>query len=58
MNDPVVDTTRISAQVPVDLVSRLETIAKKHDRSLSAELRRAMREYVDAREDEPSKAIA
>lgn len=38
----------VSAQVPVDLIDALTAIAEQHDRTFSAELRRALRAYVDA----------
>ncbi len=41
--------TKISAAIPTDLHSRLVDRAREADRSVSAELRVAIREHVDAR---------
>jgi hypothetical protein len=43
---------RIAAMVPADLAERLERYAELHDRTLSAEVRRAIRQYLDAGKDE------
>ena len=40
--------TKISAAIPTDLHSRLVDRAREADRSVSAELRVAIREHVDA----------
>jgi len=40
--------TKISAAIPSDLHSRLVDRAREADRSVSAELRVAIREHVDA----------
>jgi predicted transcriptional regulator len=40
--------TKISAKVPVSLVADLRRIAKAQDRSLSAEIRQALRDRVEA----------
>lgn len=42
----------VTAKAPVDLVDRLRQIAEDNDRSFSAEVRRAMRDYIDAYERE------
>lgn len=43
----VAKTEHLSAQVPSDDLRRLEEIAEVNDRNRSAELRRAIREYVE-----------
>lgn len=45
-----VQMVSLSANVPSSLLEALKQIAREHDRTLSAELRRAMREYVEAHE--------
>jgi predicted transcriptional regulator len=40
------DSVQISARVPSDLVAALERAAEASDRSLSAELRRAIKQYL------------
>jgi hypothetical protein len=45
----------VSAQVSAADASRLEQLAREHDRTLSAEIRRAVREHV-ARETERTTA--
>lgn len=52
--DPIADgpTKLVTAKAPVDLVARMREIAEANDRSFSAEVRRAMRDYVDAYEEE------
>ena len=42
------ESERISAVVPADLLARLVDRAREADRSVSAELRVAIREHVDA----------
>jgi predicted transcriptional regulator len=44
MTTPMTDTTTV--RVPRALIEQLRVIADAHDRSLSAELRQAIREYV------------
>jgi predicted transcriptional regulator len=38
----------VAGRVDPDLAKRLEAIAKREDRSISAEVRRAVRAYVEA----------
>jgi plasmid stability protein len=38
----------VSAAIPVDLRDELEQSARRHDRSLSGELREALRAYLQA----------
>jgi hypothetical protein len=40
------DYVQISARIPAELASGLEESAAREDRTLSAELRRAIREYL------------
>jgi hypothetical protein len=40
------DYVQISARIPAELASGLEESAAKEDRTLSAELRRAIRQYL------------
>jgi hypothetical protein len=40
------DYVPISARIPADLAAGLEESAKREDRTLSAELRRAIRHYL------------
>jgi hypothetical protein len=42
----------IAAQAPVDLIARMREIAESNDRTFSAEVRRAMRDYVEAYDEE------
>ena len=42
----------VTAKAPVELVTRVQEIATANDRSFSAEVRRALRDYVDAYEEE------
>ncbi len=42
------DSEKISAVIPTDLLARLVDRAREADRSVSAELRVAIREHVDA----------
>lgn len=42
-NTAVVDRPFVGARVDRDLAERFERLAREHDRSVSAELRRAMR---------------
>jgi predicted transcriptional regulator len=46
--DPNKETTyvQISARIPSDLAAGLEKAAQREDRTLSAELRRAVRQYL------------
>lgn len=48
----VEELVSISAQVPASLRDQLQAVAAEHDRSLSAELRRAIRDYVEATSQE------
>lgn len=43
----------ITARVPVALAQAFEALATAEDRSVSAELRRAMRNHVESRQFEP-----
>lgn len=54
------DSVQISARVPSDLVAALERAAEASDRTLSAELRRAIKQYVAAQvaEEEPMRKAA
>lgn len=45
-------TTIVKARVPADEAARLQEIAEENDRTLSAELRRALRLYLSAYEAE------
>jgi predicted DNA-binding protein len=40
------DYVQISARIPAELASGLEACAAREDRTLSAELRRAIRKYL------------
>jgi predicted transcriptional regulator len=42
------DFVQISARIPAELASGLEESAAREDRTLSAELRRAIRQYLTA----------
>lgn len=46
--ESVTEMQSLSANVPKDLYERFNDLAKSHERSLSAELRRAMRSHLDA----------
>lgn len=46
--------TIVSAQFPRDLADRLTEFARRHDRSVSAELRRAAISHLERAEREPS----
>ena len=50
MEDPR-DTTTI--RLPRDLVEAVRRIAERHDRSLTAEMRVALRAYVEQHEEGP-----
>lgn len=41
----------VTARAPVDLIERMRGIAVANDRTFSAEVRRAIRDYVEAYED-------
>jgi hypothetical protein len=43
----VTRTSPLLVTMPNDLLEAMRDIAKAHDHSLAAELRRAMREYID-----------
>lgn len=51
-------TEHLTAQVPADDLRRLEEIADSNDRNRSAELRRAIREYIERHEVTGEKAAA
>jgi len=42
------DYVQVSARIPAELASGLEESAAREDRTLSAELRRAIRQYLAA----------
>lgn len=42
----------ISVQMPVDLAERLEQLADEHERSLSAEIRLALKQHVATQAEE------
>lgn len=42
--------TIVSSQVPIALAERLRTSARRHDRSVSAEIRRALLMWVSAQD--------
>ena len=42
---------KLVAMVPVDLHERLKEFAERHDRTPSAEVRRAIRQYLDEERD-------
>lgn len=48
----VTETVQIAARVPADLADRLAVLAEKAERSVSAELRVALRSYVEKAERE------
>ena len=50
--DRVVETVQIAARIPADLRDQLEEIARRKDRTMSYELRQAVKAYVAAHEDE------
>jgi hypothetical protein len=43
-------TVHITARVPVELAEEFERVANEEDRSISAELRRAMRRHIEHRD--------
>jgi len=42
---------KLVAMVPAELKRRLEEFAERHDRTASAEVRRAIRQYLDEEKD-------
>lgn len=48
----VSETTQIAARVPVELVERLERIAEADDRTVSYEVRQAIKAHVEKLEAE------
>lgn len=44
----------VSSRIDLELKQRLEKIAEAHDRTVSAEIRRALRDYVEAQEAKPA----
>lgn len=42
------DMTPVVCRLPVDLLAELRQLAEDNDRNLSAEIRRAVRQYVEA----------
>lgn len=49
------ETRLIAARIPVDLSDRLATLARTQERSVSAELRLALRAHLDAPGGSPPK---
>ena len=47
MNTAASGTTIVSAQVPVEVKNELERLAREGDRSLSAEVRRAVTRHLE-----------
>ena len=43
----VTETVHIGGPVPADLADAFRAVAEKHDRSVSAELRRALKAHID-----------
>lgn len=43
----VTETVHIGGPVPTDLAEAFRAVAEKHDRSVSAELRRAIKAHID-----------
>jgi predicted transcriptional regulator len=52
------DMAWLSAQVPKDLKDAMERIAGARDRSVSAEVRQAIRAHVENHDSEPTGAAA
>ena len=52
------EQVQVSVRVPVELVTALEQAAKEGDRTLSAELRRAIRRHVGALTVAPTREAA
>lgn len=46
-NDSTTRTVHVTARVPVELAQAFERVAMEQDRSISAELRRVMRQHVE-----------
>jgi hypothetical protein len=46
-SDEAERTVHITARVPVELAEEFERVANEEDRSISAELRRAMRRHIE-----------
>lgn len=46
----------VSAQVPADLADDFKRLADAHDRSVSAELRRAMKAHLEANSEQEEAA--
>lgn len=53
-----VETKWVSALVPAELADDFKAVADSHDRSVSAELRRAMKRHIEADEKEQEEAVA
>jgi predicted transcriptional regulator len=52
------DTVQISARIPSDLAAALERAAEASDRTLSGELRRAIKQYLATQAREPDERQA
>lgn len=52
MSAEVKELTWVSAQVPRDLADNFRRVADAHERSVSGELRQALREYVEQHKNE------
>jgi metal-responsive CopG/Arc/MetJ family transcriptional regulator len=53
-----VDTTQQSVVMPTELATRLEKIAKRNERKRAAEIRIAIREYVERHEAAEERSAA
>jgi hypothetical protein len=49
-------TTHITARIPTALSDALARLAEQEDRTVSAEVKRAVREYVARNDDEPPRS--
>jgi hypothetical protein len=45
---------RISIRFPLDVVTTIRALAKKHERSFNGEIIWALREYIERHRDEPA----
>src|SRR5829696_1019932 len=52
----VTETTHVTARIPAPLGEALARLADRDDRTLSAEVRRAVREYVERNDKTPAAA--
>jgi predicted transcriptional regulator len=48
------ETTTIATRVPPAVAEALSAMAAREDRTISAELRRAVRDYITRNDDEPA----